>query len=84
MATAKCNCGREGRYIVGDLNNYVQYSCNKSSVCKPYSQLEEELEQLQNDFDTLLEAANGLRFFREGAVYYNDAEDIVLKFKENS
>lgn len=79
MVITKCNCGREGRYMI--LGSEVM-SCNKHALCKPYDQLEGELGQLQEDFDTLLAAANGLLFFREGTGYYNDAEDIVLKFKE--
>jgi len=81
MVTVKCNCGREGRYMM--LGSEVM-SCNKYALCKPYDQLEGELEQLKKEFDKLLEAANDLRVFREGTGYYNDAEDIVLKFKEDS
>ena len=82
MLGNKCNCGREGRYIVGNLNGYVQSTCNKYNICKPYDQLEGELTQLQKDFDELLDAAGDLRFFREGTDYYKDAEEIVVKFKE--
>ncbi|AGG58012.1 hypothetical protein VPBG_00240 [Vibrio phage helene 12B3] len=81
MVIAKCNCGREGRYMM--LGSEVM-SCNKHALCKPYDQLEGELGQLKKDFVTLLEAADDLRFFRESTDYYKDAEEVVIKFKEKS
>ena len=79
MITVKCNCGREGRYMM--LGSEVM-SCNKYALCKSYDELESELKQLKKDFATLLEAADDLRFFREGTDHYKDAEDIVIKFKD--
>ena len=79
MVIAECNCGREGRYMM--LGSEVM-SCNKYTLCKSYDELESELKQLKKDFATLLEAADDLRFFREGTDHYKDAEDIVIKFKD--
>ena len=78
MSLGKCNCGSAIKYLTGGDTG----SCNKYSVCKHYDQLEGELTQLQKEFQNLLEAANGLRVFREGTGFYNDAEDIVLKLRD--
>ena len=81
MVTAKCNCGREGRYMM--LGSEIM-SCNKYALCKPYDELESELKQLQKDFNKLLEAAGDLRFFRGDTDHYKCAEDVVKQFKGDS
>lgn len=81
MLGCKCNCGREGRYMM--VGEEIM-SCNKYQLCKPYDELENELKQLKQDFSKLLDAAEDLRFFREGTDYYEKASDTVDAFKEKS
>lgn len=50
-------------------------------MCLSYDELESELKKVKQDFMELLEAAESLRFFREGTDYYKDSEEVVLRFK---
>lgn len=73
----KCNCGRSAKYFLPDGKS----SRNKYEVCQSYDDLASELKSLKQNFNELLEAAESLRFFREGTDYYKEAEAVVLKFK---
>lgn len=80
MWNEKCNCGRPARYFMVD----GQSSCNKYAVCPSYDELESELKKVKQNFMELLDAAESLQFFREGTDYYKDAEEVVLRFKEDN
>lgn len=80
MVLGKCNCGRDARYMTG--TDWAEGSCNKHKACPPYSQIETELAQCKKDIQELLDIAEDLRFFREGADCYKDAECKLCQYKD--
>ena len=77
---SKCNCGRDGRYIHLSKDGDEIMACNKYNVCKPYSELEQELSESKFRFKELLEAAVSVLDFKEGSTYYKDASKIIEKY----
>lgn len=70
----KCNCGREGRYILLNDKGESVDSCNKYSLCKTYEELESLNKRYLADILTALSSAQDIISFRESSEFYKGAE----------
>tara|TARA_R110000868_G_scaffold48122_3_gene156809 strand:- start:502 stop:786 length:285 start_codon:yes stop_codon:yes gene_type:complete len=62
----KCNCGREGKYSVGDPKYSNEMSCNKYAQCPPYEELEKNAGELYKDLLALVTAFEDQKNYKEG------------------
>lgn len=81
MITAKCNCGRDGRYMCLDGEGNQVMSCNKYKLCPTYEGLEKELKELKTKYNNILDTTLILESFKETTDLYQKAQQVLEKHR---